>query len=186
MMLPVVLAATMALFHGVVVIGDDPVPGTTVEIKSGDVHLSRVTDARGAFDFGEVPPGAWTLTEFLPGTEPFDHLMCLTAGENFYAMRIAPAEDPYPWTICTDAPRIERISGRVFDQNEHPVAGAIVRFNLEDPVVTGADGRFEVVGKSKNVAQVVVAKPGYRDESWTQCLRGVPVIVHLLRTCDRR
>ncbi|HET7228508.1 MAG TPA: carboxypeptidase-like regulatory domain-containing protein [Longimicrobium sp.] len=42
--------------------GDDGIGGVVVELRGGTERRRRMTDARGAFLFSDLPPGDWTIT----------------------------------------------------------------------------------------------------------------------------
>ncbi|MGG7464952.1 MSCRAMM family protein [Plantibacter sp. YIM 135347] len=53
-------------FGGVVVAGDDPVPGATITVSTDEGPTTITTDPDGGYSLGALPPGTYTLTLTVP------------------------------------------------------------------------------------------------------------------------
>jgi len=65
-----VLTLTAAEFHGTVQSRGLQVPGATVTAVQGERKLVTTTDDRGAFQFPDLPDGAWQIQVEMLGFEP--------------------------------------------------------------------------------------------------------------------
>ena len=61
-----------AVFNGIVVMDDGPIPGVTITLReeTSARTLTTVTDAKGFFTFGSLPDGMYRAELTLPGLQP--------------------------------------------------------------------------------------------------------------------
>lgn len=134
-------ACAGAQVSGVVrdVVSKLPVEGAQVSL-SGESAPTVETDARGAFQFADLPPGNYTLAVEKSG---------YTAGSHI-SVRVKADAACDPLTV--DLYPFASISGRVLDEDGRPVAGAVVdaapaALRRQRPVssdTSGDDGRFRL------------------------------------------
>jgi hypothetical protein len=55
------LTMAAAEYHGEIKFAGLPLPGVTITATQGDKALIAATDPRGAFSFGDLPDGHWSL-----------------------------------------------------------------------------------------------------------------------------
>jgi hypothetical protein len=108
-------AAALGTVTGNVVDDRGPVPGAVVSLSGGDLTAPRgaVTDAQGAYQFGAVPVGEYTVTVTFAGSQPI-RSAAFTVREN--GITQVP-----PVSVFVEKVRVEGKSENVVEQGKNTV-----------------------------------------------------------------
>jgi protocatechuate 3,4-dioxygenase beta subunit len=155
---------------GRIVRGGEPLDGVRVFVHGADMESSGsgVSDARGAFRIEGLTPGNYVV-----------NLMQFETG----LQHSEPVELAGDRDILIDLPT-QRVSGRVVDASDSPVAGAAVTVEpatgggpvtfsgMGQGATSGADGDFTVTGLADGSYRVSARKEGYAPAETTIEVRG--------------
>ncbi len=167
---PVSVNAATGGIHGTVKSGDKPVPGATVRI----VELDRVarTDAKGEFDFPNVPNGTYKVFVRIIGYAPATNIVTISdkIAPTTFALRESAIEaeeivvsaspyaglpgDQYQSAESKSAQELHESSGSSFSEKISDLSGVAVRY------MGSAESRPIIRGLSEN--EVLVLENGLR------------------------
>lgn len=170
--------------------GATPIPlaGVLIELRDaqGNLLQTLLTDDNGYYEFKNLRPGNYTITEKTPdglidGDEHVGKINsasvgAITANDTISRITLGAGQDGVNYDFCESEPG--RISGYVyydknnngqFEVDETPIAGAVVRLldtkgQQIGTAITDDSGFYEFTGLSKDLYCVVEEQPtGYRD-----------------------
>ncbi len=119
-----------------------------------------LTNAQGEYAFESVPAGAADMLAFRPEFQPADAAVVVPPQgqivQNFILHRIAPPPPP--------PPDFGRLSGKVYNGERHPIAGALIvleRPDLRFTAETNGEGFYQIVELPIGPYAFVVSADGY-------------------------
>jgi RNA polymerase sigma factor (sigma-70 family) len=115
-------------------------------------HSRAIFSPDGAFELRGLPPGNYLVNAMANGKLPCDP----------QKVTVRAGETP---SVTLSLESGAKLRGRVTDAETHqPIAHAIIHFralSFEDPVMTGADGRFELEGVGTRRRMITVTAEGH-------------------------
>lgn len=156
--------------HGRVLHANDASSRTkvTLDYENGK-HLETTSNAKGEFEFRDVPDGPVDLSAATDGASIVRRGICIRAGENVWEVLL----EGDIFTPC-DAYRSEsfselRITGQVVDQEDHPLSGAAVKAIVGDGLIADTqftDDKGQVVlrfeyGEENETDRIRIERKGY-------------------------
>lgn len=125
-LLLVVSLVPAAEHQGVVQFGGLPVPGATITAKRANETATAVSNAQGAYSFGNLADGAWQLRVEMPGFAPIEREVAIAAGapQAQWELQMLPFEGMQAKAIPPPAPAVAKApataKGKASARNEPP------------------------------------------------------------------